>query len=88
MDSRQPAPGDVIIAPNALSDRGFTLSIAPDGPSQLWYESYEEALRKAFAWASVSGVSVWRVNGAGTYLSVPGNASESSTVPTERRNQL
>jgi len=63
MGGHQPASGDVIIAPDARNGHGFTLSIAPDGPSQLWYGSYDEALTKALAWASASGVSVWRMDG-------------------------
>ena len=37
MAGNQPAAGDIIIAPDTSSGRGFTLSVAPDGPCQLWY---------------------------------------------------
>jgi hypothetical protein len=67
MDSRQPAPGDVVNAPDLASGRGFTLSTEPDGPAQLWYASYEEALKRAFAWALAAGVSVWRADSAAKF---------------------
>jgi hypothetical protein len=70
MHGKQPAPDDVIIAPDAVSGRGFTLSIGPAGLSQLWYASYDEALKKALAWASSSGVVVWRVDGAARFIPV------------------
>jgi hypothetical protein len=93
MESRQPASGDVVIAPDPVSGRGFTLSIAPDGPSQLWYASYEEAFRKAVAWASASDVSVWRRDGPAKFVSVQRISSESSQrissessrIPQDRR---
>jgi hypothetical protein len=60
MESDSPASGDVLIVPDSATGRGYTLSTAPDGLSQLWYVSYEQAVRKALKWASASGVSVWR----------------------------
>ena len=60
MKSNSPATGDVLVRPDLVTGRGFTLAVAPDGFSQLWYPSYELALQKALAWASASGVSVWR----------------------------
>ena len=59
-----PTHGDVLLAPDSISGRGYTLSLAPDGPSQLWYASYEQALAVALHWASTSGVRVWRKNGS------------------------
>ena len=63
MEGDRPSRGDVLIVRDSSTGRGYTLSTAPDGPSQLWYASYELALRKALQWASTSGVSVWRANG-------------------------
>lgn len=63
MEGEKPAPGDILIAPDSTLGRGYTLSTAPEGLSQLWYPSYEQALRKALEWASASGVSAWRANG-------------------------
>lgn len=63
MEGDRPSSGDLLIVPDSVTGRGYTLSTAPDGPSQLWYASYEQAARKALAWASASGVSVWRANG-------------------------
>ena len=68
MHGKEPAAGDVIIASHTRNGHGFTLSIAPDGPSQLWYASYDAALKKALAWASSSGVSVWRMDGAAAFI--------------------
>lgn len=65
------SPGDVLIVPDLGAGRGYTLSTAPGGPSQLWYASYEQALRKALEWTSASGVSVWRANGDTTFQRVP-----------------
>ena len=70
MHGNQPSSGDVIIASDARNGHGFTLSIAPDGPSQLRYASYDEALNEALAWASSSGVSVWRMDGAAAFIPV------------------
>jgi hypothetical protein len=81
MDGKQPARADVIIAPDRASSCGFTLSIAPDGPPQLWYASWEEAVSRAFAWASESGVAVWRADSGAKFVSVPHLVSESSTLP-------
>ena len=61
MEGENPSPGDVLIVPDSVIGRGYTLSTAPDGPSQLWYPSYGAAVRK---WAAASGVSAWRANGA------------------------
>lgn len=71
MKRDRPTSGDVVIVPDSAPGRGYTLSTAPDGPSQLWYPSYEHALQKALAWASASGVSVWRVNAGAQLERVP-----------------
>ena len=63
MEGENPSPGDVLIVPDSRLGRGYTLATAPDGISQLWYPSYEQAVRKALEWASTSGVSAWRANG-------------------------
>ena len=63
MQGDSPLPGDVLIIPDRVSGRGYTLSTAPEGPSQLWYPSYEQAMRTAMEWAAASGVGVWRANG-------------------------
>ena len=63
MEGDRPSTGDVLIVPDPVTGRGYTLSTAPAGPSQLWYASYELALRNALKWASASGVSVWVANG-------------------------
>ena len=60
MEPSAPSPADLIIAPDSISGRGYTLSVAPDGPSQLWYASYPEALKAAQRWSETTGVSVWR----------------------------
>lgn len=70
MEADRPASGDVLIVPDSVTGRGYTLSTAPDGPSQLWYASYEQAVQKALEWASASGVSVWRANGSAHFLRV------------------
>jgi hypothetical protein len=67
MDGENPSSGDVLIVPDPVLGRGYTLSTAPDGPSQLWYSSYEQARRTAIAWALNSGVSAWRANGGATF---------------------
>ena len=67
VEGLNPSPGDVLIAPDSGAGYGYTLSTAPDGPSQLRYPSYEQALRTAIKWASRSGVSVWRANGNATF---------------------
>ncbi|HKY19877.1 MAG TPA: hypothetical protein VJM31_01545 [Vicinamibacterales bacterium] len=71
MELDRPAAGDVLIVPDSAAGRGYTLSTAPDGLSQLWYASYEQAVRKAFEWASASGVSVWRGNTGAQFERVP-----------------
>jgi hypothetical protein len=62
MQGDSPSPGDVLIIPDPVSGVGYTLSTAPAGPSQLWYPSYEHAMRTAVEWAETSGISVWRAN--------------------------
>jgi hypothetical protein len=59
MPHDQPTVGDVIIAPASITGRGYTLSIGPDGLSQLWYPSYDAAAKRALEWASASGAEVW-----------------------------
>ena len=71
MAGNQPTAGDVIIAPDTSSGRGFTLSVAPDGASQLWYPSFEHAVEKAFHWASSTGVAVWRADGTSRFDRIP-----------------
>lgn len=63
MEADSPSPGDVLIIPDPVSGQGYTLSTAPAGPLQLWYPSYEHAMRAALEWATASGVSAWRANG-------------------------
>ena len=63
MPEDQPSAGDVIIAPDSISGRGYTLSIGADGLSQLWYPSYDAAAKRALEWASASGAAVWRHEG-------------------------
>ena len=75
MAGNQPAAGDIIIAPDTSSGRGFTLSVAPDGPCQLWYPSFEHAAEKAFLWASSTGVAVWRGDGASRLDRIPARNS-------------
>ena len=58
-----PAAGDVLIISDQQPGGGYTLAIAPDGPSQLLYASYDDALKVALQWATTSGVAVWRANG-------------------------
>ncbi|RPI55755.1 MAG: hypothetical protein EHM55_06875 [Acidobacteria bacterium] len=72
MAGNQPAAGDVIITADMSTGRGFTLSVAPDGPSQLWYSSYEQALHRAFEWASNTGVTIWRADGPSGFNRIPG----------------
>ena len=67
MEGENPSPGDVLIVPASATGRGYTLSTAPAGPSQLWYPSYDEAVRKALEWATASGVSAWRTNGSAKF---------------------
>ena len=72
MEPERPVSGDVLIVPDsAITGRGYTLSTAPDGLPQLWYASYEQALRKAVEWASASGVSVWRGSAGAHFERVP-----------------
>ena len=71
MESENPSPGDVLIVPDSSLGRGYTLATAPDGVSQLWYPSYEQAVRKALEWATTSGVSAWRANGRSQFERVP-----------------
>lgn len=70
MEGESPSPGDVLIVPDSALGRGYTLCTAPDGPSQLWYRSYDEAVRKALEWAAASGVSAWQANGSTKFVRV------------------
>jgi hypothetical protein len=63
LESESPHPGDLLILPDQQIRGGYTLAVAPDGPSQLWYASYDEALKVALRWATSSGVSIWRAIG-------------------------
>jgi len=59
MERDRPTSGDVLIVPDSATGRGYTLSTAPDGLSQLWYASYEQAVRKALEWGvCIRSVSV------------------------------
>ena len=71
MERDRPASGDVLIVPDSAAGRGYTLSTAPDGLSQLWYALYEQAVRKALERASASGVSVWRGSTGTPFERVP-----------------
>jgi hypothetical protein len=61
-NSKSPAAGDLLILSDQQPGGGYTLAVAPDGPSQLRYASYDEALEVAIRWASTSGVSIWRAD--------------------------
>jgi hypothetical protein len=63
LHSESPVPGDVLILPDEHHSGAYTLAVAPEGPSQLRYASYDEALNAAVRWAAASGVSIWRANG-------------------------
>ena len=62
-DPESPAAGDLLILSDQQPGGGYTLAVAPNGPSQLRYASYAEALKVAIRWASSSGVSIWRTSG-------------------------
>ena len=75
MEGENPSPGDVLIVPDSKRGHGYTLATAPDGLSQLWYPSYEQAVRKALEWAATSRVSAWRANGRSRFERVPSRES-------------
>ena len=79
MKGHQLAPGDVVVSHDTVTGRGYTLSVAPDRLSQLWYASYEQAVKAALAWAAASGVRVWRVNGASGFEPVEPHPKPSRT---------
>ena len=78
-DRDRPAAGDLVIAPHSAAKRGYTLAVAPDGPSQLWYASYEQALKVAFDWSSASKVGVWRACGDAQFERVTPRQIDSGT---------
>jgi hypothetical protein len=75
LHSESPVPGDVLILPDDHNLGGYTLAVAPDGPSQLRYASYDEALKAALRWAAGSGVAIWRANGEAQFKRIQAHES-------------
>ena len=64
-----PAHGDLIIAKDTAEKKMFTLGVVP-GPAQVRFQTHEQAVAAASAWASQRRVAIWFTENGKTFTVV------------------